>query len=166
MSLTDLKKSSDDKGRKKKFTVDEFISDSENYAKGSPEIVSSDIAKQQDLARAIAGAHDLVARKAEQERLAAEKQAKTPATTQVKKVTSKKITQIQKSTVARDSNAKNRQPFRHATFTLSEEVITQLQFLADETGLAKSHIVRILINELDDQEKVEQLKQALSDKID
>ena len=67
MSLTDLKKSSDGKGNKKKFTVDEFISDSENYAKGAPELVSGDIAKQHDLAKAIAGAKDLVALRAKQE---------------------------------------------------------------------------------------------------
>ncbi|WP_440875255.1 hypothetical protein [Thalassotalea sp. PLHSN55] len=157
MSLTDLKKSSDDKGKKKKFTVDEFISDSENYAKGSPEIVSSDVAKQHDLAKAIEGARALVERRAEQERLGIKASNK--------KISSKKVTKIKKSPAKpRDPNKKK--PFRHATFTLSEEVIAQLQFLANETGLAKSHIVRILINELDDQEKVEQLKQSLDDKLD
>ena len=162
MSLTDLKKSSDDKGNKKKFTVDEFISDSENYAKGSPEIVSSDIAKQQDLARAIAGARELVERRAEQERL----DIKAPAKKTTKKVSNKKVSRIKKAPTKTKPRDEQRQPFRHATFTLSEEVIEQLQFLANETGLAKSHIVRILINELDDSEKVEQLKLALSTKID
>ena len=40
MSLTDLKKGKGDKAKKKKFTIDEFISDAENYAKGTPKIVS------------------------------------------------------------------------------------------------------------------------------
>lgn len=149
MSLTDLKKSSNDKGKKKKFTVDEFISDSENYAKGSPELVSSDIAKQQDLARAIAGAKELVEAKAQQ--VFSEK------VTKVKTVNDKKVRHIKKK-----STVKSNKKYRHATFTLSEEVIKQLQFLSDETHLAKSHIIRILINELDDEEKIEQLKQVLS----
>lgn len=38
-------------------------------------------------------------------------------------------------------------PFRHATFTLSEEAIAQLQSLSNESKLAKSHIIRILINQ-------------------
>ena len=38
-------------------------------------------------------------------------------------------------------------PFRHATFTLSEQAIEQLQLLASESKLAKSHIIRILINQ-------------------
>ena len=40
MSLTDLKKGKASKAKKKRFTVDEFISDAENYAKGTPNIVS------------------------------------------------------------------------------------------------------------------------------
>ncbi len=39
-------------------------------------------------------------------------------------------------------------PKRHATFTLSEEAIEQLASLAQDTALAKSHIIRILINEV------------------
>lgn len=41
MSLTDLKKSNSGNGKKKKFTIDEFINDAENYAKGAPKIVSA-----------------------------------------------------------------------------------------------------------------------------
>ena len=150
MSLTDLKKSADGKGQKKKFTVDEFISDSENYAKGAPEIVSGDIQRQQDLAKAIAGARDLVERRAQQ----AKEQQDAPIITAKEKGTSKQ---------AKHSSKKK---FRHATFTLSEEVISQLQYLADETKLAKSHIIRILIKELDDQDKIDQLELILGSKID
>ena len=38
MSLIDLKKSKDGPKKKKKFTVDEFIADAEDYAKGQPKI--------------------------------------------------------------------------------------------------------------------------------
>jgi len=56
-------------------------------------------------------------------------------------------------------------PFRHATFTLSEEAIQQLQHLANESKLAKSHIIRILISELGSKEQQEQLKMLLSSDI-
>ena len=49
-------------------------------------------------------------------------------------------------------------PFRRATFTLSEEVIAQLQVLSKETKLAKSHIVRILIEAAASDEHSEPLK--------
>ena len=41
MSLTDLKKHKGKKQQKKQFTVDEFIEDANNYAKGAPKIVSN-----------------------------------------------------------------------------------------------------------------------------
>jgi hypothetical protein len=69
-----------------------------------------------------------------------------------------------KQHLARKSSAKS-QPFRHATFTLSEQAIVQLQNLAKETKLAKSHIIRILINELCDQEQHEKLKKLLDSGI-
>ncbi|WP_281559221.1 hypothetical protein [Thalassomonas sp. RHCl1] len=126
MSLTDLKKSKKPTGKKKNFTVDEFISDAENYAKGQPEIVSSDAELKEplSLSQAIAVAEKHLAQKEEQQK---------PA-----------------------------KPFRHATFTLSEEAIAQLQLLANESKLAKSHIIRILIAELCSQEQHEQLKKLLS----
>jgi hypothetical protein len=61
--------------------------------------------------------------------------------------------------------AKNHKPFRHATFTLSEQAIDQLQLLAKETNLAKSHIIRILINELCNEEQHDKLKKLLDSGI-
>ena len=61
--------------------------------------------------------------------------------------------------------AKNLKPFRHATFTLSEQAIDQLQLLAKETNLAKSHIIRILINELCNEEQHDKLKKLLDSGI-
>lgn len=52
-------------------------------------------------------------------------------------------------------------PFRHATFTLSEESIQSLNELAAQSDLAKSHIIRILISELSSQDKEEQLSRLL-----
>ena len=40
MSLSDLKKGNQKKVKKKDFTVDEFIADATNYAKGKPKVVS------------------------------------------------------------------------------------------------------------------------------
>lgn len=163
MSLTDLKKSADGKGQKKKFTVDEFISDSENYAKGAPEIVSGDIQRQQDLAKAIAGARDLVERRAQQ----AKAQQDAPIISAKEKAAQDKhARKLKKKITANQAKQSNKKKYRHATFTLSEEVITQLQYLADETKLAKSHIIRILIKELDDQDKIDQLELILGSKID
>ena len=52
-----------------------------------------------------------------------------------------------------ESKAEGGRRFRHATFTLSESAIEQLQELAINTKLAKSHIIRILINELCNQDQ-------------
>jgi hypothetical protein len=127
MSLTDLKKTTQGKGKgnKRKFTVDEFIADAENYAIGHPEIVNSKNTKNVSLEQAIIAAKQQLA--------------------------SKKI--------------KDNKPFRHATFTLSEQAIDQLKNLAKETKLAKSHILRILINELCDAEQHEKLKKLLDSEI-
>jgi len=56
--------------------------------------------------------------------------------------------------------------FRPATFTLSEAAIEQLQVLATDTNLAKSHIIRILIDELCNKDQREKLKKLLDSKID
>lgn len=63
------------------------------------------------------------------------------------------------------SNATTHKPFRHATFTLSEEAITQLNVLAKESKLAKSHILRILIDELCHVDPDEKLSTLLGSKI-
>jgi len=132
MSLTDLKKSTDDRGKKRKFTVDEFISDADNYAKGAPEIVSGVNYNELNLTQAVLATKQYVKQKNEND--------------------------IQSS--------KENQPFRHATFTLSEEAIAQLQDLAIDTKLAKSHILRILIDELCNKDQQAKLHKLLGSKID
>ncbi|NQZ21436.1 MAG: hypothetical protein HRT53_05205 [Colwellia sp.] len=125
MSLTDLKKTTHGKPKKRSFTVDEFIADAENYALGHPEIINSNETKNVCIEQAIIAAKQHLENK----------------------------------------NIAQKQPFRHATFTLSEQAIGQLQNLAKDTKLAKSHIIRILINELCDQEQHEKLKKLLDSGI-
>lgn len=136
MSLTDLKKGAKGKGDKaeqdKKFTVDDFINDADNYAKGVPQLVSS---------TAPLGGKPVPELELDQALDIAEQQH----------VRSKR---------------KSDKPFRHATFTLSEQAIQQLAALADETKLAKSHILRILINELASDEQRQRLTKLLATKID
>ena len=55
--------------------------------------------------------------------------------------------------------------FRPATFTLSEAAIEQLQELALDSKLAKSHIIRILIDELCNKDQKEKLRKLLDSKI-
>ncbi len=134
MSLSDLKKSKDGNNKRRKFTVDEFISDAENYAKGAPEIVSSDLNNQLNLTQAIIAAKQHVADK--------------------------------KNNKDQESKPGTKKTFRHATFTLSEEAIEQLSELAIETKLAKSHILRILIDELCNEDQQVKLHKLLGSKID
>ncbi|MDO7083927.1 hypothetical protein WNY51_13515 [Pseudocolwellia sp. AS88] len=134
MSLSDLKKSKDGNNKRRKFTVDEFISDAENYAKGTPEIVSSDLNNQLNLTQAIIAAKQHVADK--------------------------------KNNKDQESKLGTKKTFRHATFTLSEEAIEQLSELAIETKLAKSHILRILIDELCNEDQQIKLHKLLGSKID
>jgi hypothetical protein len=128
MSLTDLKKSTDGQKKKKKFTVDEFIADAENYAQGKPEIVSRE-------------PHDLTL----QEAILAAKAH---------------VNQLEKI------KSEGGKRFRHATFTLSETAIEQLQELAIDSKLAKSHIIRILIDELCNKEQQSKIRKLLGSKID
>ncbi len=136
MSLTDLKKSKDGKTKKKIFTIDEFIADAENYARGEPEIVSSDLQNQVNLQQALMAAKHHLEQKQQKDG------SKTPKET-----------------------SNDHLPFRRATFTLSEEAISQLQELSVGSDLAKSHIIRILIDELCNKEQHEQLKKLLKSKI-
>ena len=126
MSLTDLKKGNKATVKKKSFTVDEFISDAEDYAKGKPKLVKegkSEPSNALDLKQAIAFAE-------------------------------KKLTE--------NADTKpNSKPYRHATFTLSEDAIAQLNTLATESKLAKSHIIRILIGALSSQDQKRQLQALL-----
>ncbi len=132
MSLTDLKKSKDrsraKENVKEQFTIDEFIADADNYAKGSPQIVSNENHGKMNLKQAIHDAKRLIERKK-----AAEAQGK---------------------------------PFRRATFTLSENTIAQLQKLSEGTDLAKSHIIRILIDELSNDEQKDQIQKLLESDVD
>lgn len=112
MSLTDLKKSNKDNGKKKNFTVDEFIADAENYAQGKPKIVSS----SQDTSQAV------------QEAVSAAKKEKS-----------------------------KKKRFRHATFTFNDKTFEQLNKLSKNSKLAKSHILRILIDQLSEEDKKGQL---------
>ncbi|MGL1957668.1 MAG: hypothetical protein OCD00_10170 [Colwellia sp.] len=131
MSLTDLKKTKDGKAKKKIFTIDEFIADAENYAQGTPQIVSKD--------------------------------AKTKLTLKQAILEAKRLYEEKKS----DKNPKehDHKKFRRATFTLSEDAIDQLRTLSLGSDLAKSHILRILIDELCNKEQHEQLKKLLDSKI-
>jgi len=142
MSLTDLKKSKDSKAKTKTFTIDEFISDAEDYAKGAPKIVSeltSDTNNKLNLKQAINEAKRYV-----------------------------ELTEIehqQAQEVKAGVRSKADKPFRRATFTLSEDAIEQLHDLSEGTDLAKSHILRILIDELCNKEQNEQLKKLLQSRI-
>ncbi|QOL26463.1 replication protein RepA [Thalassotalea sp. LPB0316] len=110
MSLTDLKKvNTGKKQKRKKVSVDAFINDAVNYAKGKPKVVSA---------------------------------------------------RPSQSTVNQEKVAKKN--YKHATFTLNQQAIDTLQLLADETDLAKSHILRILLGSDPD----EALKQRLLSIID
>jgi hypothetical protein len=126
MSLTDLKKGRNHKVKKKHFTVDEFISDAEDYANGTPKIVSEliqdDANHKLTLQKAISDAKHYV-------ELA-------------------EIEHQQTNRVNIGVRPKKDKPFRRATFTLSEEAIGQLHLISEGTDLAKSHILRILIDEL------------------
>ena len=126
MSLADLKKSNSNKGKKRKFTVDEFIDDAENYAKGTPEIVTTGKDNKLAVQHAV-----ILAKKAKTEKKAAQKKL-----------------------------------FRHATFTFNEKTFLQLNEIAKESKLAKSHILRILIAQLAEQDVDEKLKILLGSKVE
>jgi hypothetical protein len=137
MSLTDLKKNTDSKKEKKAFTIDEFIADAENYAKGTPEIVSESSHEE--------SAHKLNLQQAISE--------------------AKRYVEMTEIEHKQANKGKHEKPFRRATFTLSEDAIDQLQNLSQGTDLAKSHILRILIDELCNKEQNERLKNLLQSKI-
>jgi hypothetical protein len=144
MSLTDLKKGKDSKTKKKNFTIDEFISDAEDYAKGAPKIVS-----------------ELTNHEQANQKLNL-KQAISEAKRYVEMT---EIEHQQSADVIAGVRVRVDKPFRRATFTLSEEAIDQLQDLSEGSDLAKSHILRILIDELCNKEQNEQLKKLLQSKI-
>ncbi len=131
MSLTDLKKNKDrprsKENVKEQFTIDEFIADADNYAKGSPQIVSNENHGKMNLKQAIHDAKLLIERN-------------------------------------RSANGQGK-PFRRATFTLSENTIEQLQKLSEGTDLAKSHIIRILIDELSNKEQNDQIKKLFESDV-
>jgi hypothetical protein len=57
-------------------------------------------------------------------------------------------------------------PKRHATFSLSEDAIAQLNLLSRESKLAKSHLIRILVNEFFYEEQTRKLARLLKSEID
>lgn len=126
MSLSDLKKSNTNSGKRKSFTVDEFIDDAENYAKGLPEIVTTGKENKLAVKKAVA--------------------------------LSKKAKAVQKKA--------NKKLFKHATFTFNEKTFKELNDLAKTTKLAKSHILRILIAQLAEQDKASQLNILQDSKVD
>ena len=144
MSLTDLKKSGGNNTKRKKFTIDEFISDAEDYAKGNPQIVSEAKAGGQNQKINL-------------------KQAICEAKRYIEMT---EIEHQQANSIKAGVRHKTDKPFRRATFTLSEEAIKQLHELSEGTDLAKSHILRILIDELCSKEQNEQLKKLLQSRID
>ena len=131
MSLTDLKKTKDransKENVKEQFTIDEFIADADNYAKGSPQIVSNENHGKMNLKQAIHDAKQLIERK-------------------------------------KAANVEGK-PFRRATFTLSENTIEQLQELSEGADLAKSHIIRILIDELSNKEQEDQIRKLFGSDV-
>lgn len=144
MSLTDLKKGKNSKKKRKNFTIDEFISDAEDYAKGAPKIVSEltnevQASQKLNLKQAISEAKRYVEMTAVEHHKIAE--------------------------VVAGIRTRTDKPFRRATFTLSEEAIGQLHDLSQGSDLAKSHILRILIDELCNKEQNEQLKKLLQSSI-
>ena len=65
----------------------------------------------------------------------------------IQKKTSKLASEIASTVVCADNK-----PFKHATFTLSEDIIGQLNNLANETNISKSRLLRILVNDFYHQE--------------
>jgi len=133
MSFTDLNKD-------KNFIIDEFISDAEDYAKGTPKIVNEltnqvQASQKLNLKQAISEAKRYV---------------------EMTEIDHQKIAEVVAGIRTRTDK-----PFRRATFTLSEEAIGQLHDLSQSSDLAKSHILPILIDELCNIEQNEQLKKLL-----
>ncbi|ESE40417.1 hypothetical protein [Shewanella decolorationis] len=62
------------------------------------------------------------------------------------------------STQPKGLDKKSAKIYRHATFTLTETSISQLDYLAKETKIAKSRLLRILIDEFSHRTAEEQLK--------
>ncbi|MDG2392214.1 MAG: ribbon-helix-helix domain-containing protein [Thalassotalea sp.] len=54
----------------------------------------------------------------------------------------------------------NDKPFKHATFTLSTEVIQQLNELSEKTSIPKSRLLRILVNDFYYEENPSTLQQS------
>ena len=48
--------------------------------------------------------------------------------------------------IAQSVKQESDKPFKHATFTLSEDIISQLNELSAKTSISKSRLLRILVN--------------------
>jgi len=62
------------------------------------------------------------------------------------------------ATEAKGLNKQSAKIYRHATFTLTETSISQLDILAKETKIAKSRLLRILIDEFSQRTVEEQIE--------
>lgn len=107
MSLTDLKKKST-RSKVTRCTVEAFINNAENYARGYDNVISINTGRPGEPENTAWGSSPPV---------------ETPTA---------------------------KQPFRRATFTLSEECIESLALLSQQTGCSKSHLVRVLIQRFAD----------------
>ncbi|TLU67632.1 ribbon-helix-helix domain-containing protein [Thalassotalea litorea] len=55
--------------------------------------------------------------------------------------------EIFKKQFAQDNHCEAGRPFKHATFTLSEEAIKQLSELSEQTHIPKSRLLRIMVDD-------------------
>ncbi|MFT4924364.1 MAG: hypothetical protein ACI8WB_000442 [Phenylobacterium sp.] len=126
MSLSDLKKKST-RSRVSNCSVDEFINNANHYASGSPTAYDNVVSIKTGRAAEPGPAFEHVQATAAIDTLfAGMKQAAL-------------------------SHGNKKQPYRKATFTLSEQCIASLNQLSQQTGCSKSHLVRILIGNTRDE---------------
>lgn len=74
------------------------------------------------------------------------------------------IVSAERATATDITKAKKKSIYRRATFTLNEQAFSQLEYLADKSDLAKSHILRILLDADPDPELKQQLMTLLAEK--
>ncbi|WP_394176145.1 ribbon-helix-helix domain-containing protein [Thalassotalea litorea] len=55
--------------------------------------------------------------------------------------------EIFKKRFAEDNHCEEGKPFKHATFTLSDDAIKQLNELSEQTHIPKSRLLRIMVND-------------------
>ncbi|WP_371372782.1 ribbon-helix-helix domain-containing protein [Thalassotalea aquiviva] len=120
MSLADLKRQYKD-AEQRPFTVDDFILDALNYAKGEGKLLRKKNEK-----------------------------ALPPLFHQL----ALDIEHI-------DVKPMKEPNFRHCTFTLTEEIIAHLNELSEQTNIAKSRLIRILITSCKGQDNLTMLQRSM-----